>query len=109
MMIHEHGTERQIIIFQKRLFYELPCSTIFDRILTQSALSLVNTYYHDAEGDLINTNFASPLLVSFSLPHVYGQVYRFYFEGFNDWGGRGYDDFVPGEVTKIIPSGDETT
>ena len=20
-------------------------------------------------------------------------------EGFNDWGGRGYDDFVPGEVT----------
>ena len=30
-------------------------------------------------------------------------------EGFNDWGGRGYDDFVPGEVTKIAPSGDETT
>ena len=31
------------------------------------------------------------------------------FEGFNDWGGRGYDDFVPGEVTKTAPSGDETT
>ena len=30
-------------------------------------------------------------------------------EGFNDWGGRRYDDFVPGEVTKIAPSGDETT
>ena len=30
-------------------------------------------------------------------------------EGFNDWGGRGYDDFVPGEVTKIAPSGGETT
>ena len=30
-------------------------------------------------------------------------------EGFNDWGGRGYDDFVPGEVTKTAPSGDETT
>ena len=30
-------------------------------------------------------------------------------EGFNDWGGRGYDDFVPGEVTKTTPSGDETT
>ena len=30
-------------------------------------------------------------------------------EGFNDWGGRGYDDFVPGEVTKRSPSGDETT
>ena len=30
-------------------------------------------------------------------------------EGFNDWGGRGYDDFVPGEVTKIAPYGDETT
>ena len=30
-------------------------------------------------------------------------------EGFDDWGGRGYDDFVPGEVTKTTPSGDETT
>ena len=30
-------------------------------------------------------------------------------EGFNDWGGGEYDDFVPGEVTKIDPSGDETT
>ena len=30
-------------------------------------------------------------------------------ERFNDWGGRGYDDFVPGEVTKTAPSGDETT
>ena len=30
-------------------------------------------------------------------------------EGFNDCGGRGYDDFVPGEVTKIAPSGDEIT
>ena len=30
-------------------------------------------------------------------------------EGFNDWGGRGYDDFVPGELTKTVPSGDRTT
>ena len=30
-------------------------------------------------------------------------------EGFNDWGGRGYDDFVPGEVTETAPSGDKTT
>ena len=30
-------------------------------------------------------------------------------EGFNDWGGQEYDDFVPGEVTKTAPSGDETT
>ena len=30
-------------------------------------------------------------------------------EGFNDWGGRGYDDFVSGEVTRTAPSGDETT
>ena len=30
-------------------------------------------------------------------------------EGLNDWGGRGYDDFVPGEVTKTAPSGDMTT
>ena len=27
----------------------------------------------------------------------------------NDWGGRGYDDFVPGKVTKTASSGDETT
>ena len=30
-------------------------------------------------------------------------------EGFNDWGGRGYDDFVPGGVIKTAPPGDETT
>ena len=30
-------------------------------------------------------------------------------EGFNDWGGRGYDDFVPGEVTKTAPSGGRAT
>ena len=30
-------------------------------------------------------------------------------EGFNDKGGRGYDDFVPAEVIKSAPSGDETT
>ena len=30
-------------------------------------------------------------------------------EGFSDWGGRGYDDFVPGEVTKTAPFGDRTT
>ena len=32
-----------------------------------------------------------------------------YNEGFNDWGGWGYDDFIPEEVTKTAPSGDETT
>ena len=30
-------------------------------------------------------------------------------EGFNVWGGRGHDDFVPEEVTKTTPSEDETT
>ena len=30
-------------------------------------------------------------------------------ELFNDWGGRGYDDSVPGGVTKTAPSGDKTT
>ena len=30
-------------------------------------------------------------------------------EGSNVWEGRGYDDFVPGEVTKTAPSGDRTT
>ena len=34
---------------------------------------------------------------------------QFTHEGFNDWGGRGYDDFVPGEVIKTAPSGDKTT
>ena len=28
---------------------------------------------------------------------------------FNDWGGRGYDDFVLGDGTKTTPSGDRTT
>ena len=28
---------------------------------------------------------------------------------FNDWGGRGYDDSIPGEVTKTASSGDRTT
>ena len=31
------------------------------------------------------------------------------FEGFNDWGGRGYDNFVSEEVIKTTSSGDETT
>ena len=30
-------------------------------------------------------------------------------ELFNDWGGRGYDDSIPGEVTKTASSGDRTT
>ena len=30
-------------------------------------------------------------------------------ECFNDWGGRGYDGSVPGDGTKITPSGDRTT
>ena len=30
-------------------------------------------------------------------------------ECFDDWGWRGYDDSVPGEVTKTTPSGDRTT
>ena len=29
-------------------------------------------------------------------------------ESFNDWGGRGYDDSVPGEVTKTATSKDRT-
>ena len=29
-------------------------------------------------------------------------------ESFNDWGGRGYNDSVAGEVTKTAPSGDRT-
>ena len=33
----------------------------------------------------------------------------FRYECFNDWGGRRYNDFVPGEVTKTTSSGDRTT
>ena len=29
-------------------------------------------------------------------------------ESFNDWGGRGYDDSVPGVVIETAPSGDRT-
>ena len=29
-------------------------------------------------------------------------------EGSNDWGERGYDNFVPGKVTKTAPSGGRT-
>ena len=44
-----------------------------------------------------------------SLPGFPRGVYNSCFEGFKDWGGRGCDDFVPEEVTKRAPSGDETT
>ena len=37
------------------------------------------------------------------------RMYEFPREVFNDWRGRGYDDFVPGEVNKTAPSGDEPT
>ena len=32
-----------------------------------------------------------------------------YIHTFNEWGGRGYDDSVPGEVIKTTPYGDRTT
>ena len=34
------------------------------------------------------------------------RTYSLRLEWFNDWGERGYDDFVSGEVTKTAPSGD---
>ena len=37
---------------------------------------------------------------SFTQPYSY--------KSFNDWGGRGYDGSVPGEVTKAAPSGKRT-
>ena len=39
---------------------------------------------------------------------VVGNQFNRLLEGFNDWGGRGYGDFVPGYVTKTAPSGDMT-
>ena len=41
--------------------------------------------------------------------HTHTHTHTHTLEGFNDWGGRGYDDFVPAEVTKIAPFRDETT
>ena len=47
------------------------------------------------------------------IPILFGRnpqsMFAFIREGFNHWGGWGYDDYVPGEVTKTAPSGDETT
>ena len=40
---------------------------------------------------------------------IFHRLYGYLSEGFNDWGGRGCDDFVPGEVTKTAPSRDRTT
>ena len=36
-------------------------------------------------------------------------VYKLRVECFNDWGGRGYDNSVPGDGTKTTPSGDGPT
>ena len=41
--------------------------------------------------------------------YYYDAIFCLEKECFNDWGGRGYDDSVPGAVTKTIPSGDRTT
>ena len=41
--------------------------------------------------------------------HTYIHTYILPNERFNDCGERGYDDSVPGEVTKKKPSGDRTT
>ena len=47
-----------------------------------------------------------PLSRDFEANVLLGLVYecRTTEECFNDWGGRGYDDSVPGEVTKTTPS-----
>ena len=37
------------------------------------------------------------------------QTFMSILECSNDWGGRGYDDSVPGDGTKTTPSGDKTT
>ena len=42
-------------------------------------------------------------------PHHKFEGNCFNCELFNDWGGRGFDDSVPVEVTKTVPSGDRTT
>ena len=49
------------------------------------------------------------LMASGKLPAALWVAVEGNVEGFKNWGGRGYDDFVPGEVTKTAPSEDETT
>ena len=50
------------------------------------------------------TALSQPYLSSCTIP-----LYQSWQKVFNDWGGRGYDDFVPGEVTKTAHSGDRIT
>ena len=60
-------------------------------------------------GLLHHTTQFSYALASFSRFDLHYSYIDFGKEGFNDWGERGYDDFVSGEVTKTAPSGDRTT
>ena len=57
----------------------------------------------------INTYIAITIRVTVIIVDSSTSLWLMKTEGFDDWGGRGYDDFVPGEVTKTAPSGDETT
>ena len=41
--------------------------------------------------------------------YYYAPCFILFLKLFNDWGRRGYDDSVPGEVTKTSSSGDRTT
>ena len=62
---------------------------------TTSAIEKHTPYSHQASrvyGIAYLTREVEPILVKES-------------ECFNDWEGRGYDDFVPAEVTKITHSG----
>ena len=48
-------------------------------------------------------------VVSIHGTYLGGLFFRLTSECLNDWGGRGYDDYVPGEITKTTFSGDRTT
>ena len=56
-----------------------------------------------------NTFFSRCLQTPVSPLQCHANNNKSFKEGFNDWAGRGCGDFVHGEVTKIAPSGDETT
>ena len=53
---------------------------------------------------LCQSNSSCVTLAQAATPQVVGGL-----ELFNGWGGRGYDDSVPGEVIKTAPSGGTTT
>ena len=57
----------------------------------------------------INHTSESAAIVSVCQQMIGGFHHTYNTEYFNNWGGRGHDDSVPGDGAKTTPSGDRTT